>query len=100
MRRPISVKREHPAEPMIRDVSIAAGTNSNTATRWEYFRLFKSSAVLDAEPGFKLVGHRLLVENESVQVESQANALPHLKGKDVTPFGLLPSPRSRPTVRE
>ena len=32
MRRPISVKREHPAEPMILDVSTATGTNSKSAT--------------------------------------------------------------------
>ena len=44
-----------------------------------------------------MVEHRLLVENESVQMASQANALPPLKGKDVTTSGLLPSPRSRPT---
>ena len=56
-----------------------------------------SSAALDAEPGFRMVEHRLLDENESVQVASQANAVPLLKGNDVTPSGLLPSPRSRPT---
>ena len=56
-----------------------------------------SARLLDTEPGFKMVEHRLLVENESVQVASQANALPPLKGKDVTPSCLLPSPRSRPT---
>ena len=39
----------------------------------------------------------LLVENESIQVASQANALPPLKGNNVTPSGLLPSTRSRPT---
>ena len=44
-----------------------------------------------------MVEHRLLVENESVQVASQANALPPLSGKDVTPSGLLLSPRSRLT---
>ena len=44
-----------------------------------------------------MVEHRLLVETESAQVASQANALPPLMGKDVTPSGLLPSPRSRPT---
>ena len=44
-----------------------------------------------------MVEHRLLAEDESVQVASLANALPPLKGKYVTPFGLLPSPRSRPT---
>ena len=97
MRRPISVKREHPADPMIPDVSIATGTNLKSATSYGYFRLFKSSAALDAEPGFRMVEYRLLAENESVQVESQANALPPLKGNDVTPSGLLPSPRSRPT---
>ena len=51
-----------------------------------------SSAALDAEPGFRMVEYRLLAENESVQVASQANALPHLKGNEVTPSGLLPSP--------
>ena len=56
-----------------------------------------SSAALDAEPGFKMVEHRLLVENESVQVAFQANALPPLRGKDVTPSGLPQSTRSRPT---
>ena len=60
-------------------------------------RLFMSSASLDAEPGFKMVVHRLLVENDIVQVASKANALPPLNGKYVTPFGLPPSPRSRPT---
>ena len=44
-----------------------------------------------------MVEHRLLAENESVQVAFQANALPPLKGKDVTLSGLMPSPRSRPT---
>ena len=58
---------------------------------------FKSSAAIDAEPGLKMVEHRLLVENESVHVTSRANALSPLKGKDATPSGLLPSPRSRPT---
>ena len=61
----------------------------------QFENIFVSS--LDAEPGFEMVEYRLLVENESVQVASQANALPHLKGKDVTPSGLLPSHRSRPT---
>ena len=97
MRRPISVKREHPAESMIPNVSTATGTNSKSASSCEYFRLFKSSAALVAEPGFILLEHRLLVENESVQVASQANALPPLKEKDATPSGLLPSPRSRPS---
>ena len=41
-----------------------------------------------------MVEYRLLVENESVQVAPEANALPPLKGKDVTPSGLLSSPRS------
>ena len=97
MRRPISVKLEHPADPMIPDVSTATGTNSKSATSWEYFRLFKSSAAIDVETGFKMVEHRLLTENVSAQMASQANALPPLKGNDVTPSGLLPSPRSRPT---
>ena len=67
---------------MIPDVSTAKDTNSKSATRLEYFRLFRSSAALDAEPGLKMVEHRSLAE-ESVQVASHANALPHLKGKDV-----------------
>ena len=92
---PISVGREHSVVPMIPDVSTATGTNSMSATSWEYFHLFKSSTVLDAEPGFKMVEYRLLAVNESVQVASQANALTPLKIKDVTPSGLLPSPRSR-----
>ena len=54
-------------------------------------------AAVDAELGFKMVEHRLLAENESVQVASLDNVLPPLKGKDATPSGLLPSPRSRPT---
>ena len=53
--------------------------------------------MLDAEPGFRMVEYRLLAENESLQVASQANALPPLKVNDVTPSVLLPSPRSRPT---
>ena len=97
IRRPISYKEDHLTKPMIPDVSTATGTNSKSATSCEYFRLFKSSAALDAEPGFKMVEHSLLVENESVQVASLANALPPLKGKDVTPSVLLPSPRSRTT---
>ena len=32
MRQPMSVKREHAAEPMIPDVSTATGTNSKSAT--------------------------------------------------------------------
>ena len=40
-----------------------------------------SSAAIDAEPGFKMVEHRLLAENESEQVTFQANALAPLKGK-------------------
>ena len=32
---------------------------------------------------FKMVEYRLLVENQSVEVTSQANALAPLKGKDV-----------------
>ena len=47
-----------------------------------------SSAALDAEPGFKMVEYSLLAENESVHVTFLA-LLP-LKGKDVTPSGLLP----------
>ena len=43
-----------------------------------------------------MVEYWLLVGNESVQVASQANALLPLKGKDVTPSGLLSSPRTRP----
>ena len=50
MRRPISVKREHPAEPMIPDVSTTTGTNSKSA-----------------DPGFRMVKYRLLVENESCE---------------------------------
>ena len=65
---------------MTHDVSTATGTNSKSATSWEYFPLFKSSAALDAEPGFKMMEHGLLVENESEQMASQANALPPLKG--------------------
>ena len=42
---PISVKWEHPADPMVHDVSTATGTNSMSATSWEYFCLFKSSAM-------------------------------------------------------
>ena len=38
----------------------------------------------------------LFLEEEE-EVASQANALPPLKGNDVTPSGLQPSPRSRPT---
>ena len=45
---------------------------------------FKSLAELDAKPRFKMVEHRLLVENESVQVASKANDMSHLNGKDVT----------------
>ena len=54
----------------------------------------------DAGPGFKIMEHRLLVENESVQVASQANALPPLKRKDVTPSGLLRCPDQGRLVRE
>ena len=53
MRWPISVRREHPAEPMIPDVSRAIGTNWKSATSWGYFRFFKSSVALDAEPVIK-----------------------------------------------
>ena len=98
MHRLISVKREHPADLMIQDVSTTTGTNSKSATSWEYCCLFKSSAALNVEAGFKMVEHCLLAENESVQVASQANALPPLKGKGITPSGLLPLPQSRPTV--
>ena len=97
MRRPISVRREHPAKPMIPDVSTATGANSKFASNFGYFRLFMSLATLDAEPAFKMVVCRLLAENKSVQMASQANALPPLKGKDVTQSGLLSAPRSRPT---
>ena len=64
MQRTISFRREHPAEPIIPDVSTATGTNSKSATSWLYFRLFTSSAALDAEPGFKMVVYRLLADNE------------------------------------
>ena len=86
---PIKVEREHP------DDSMATEAGSKSATSIEYFRLFKSSVALDAELGLKMVEYRLLAWNESVQVASQANALPPLKEKDVTPTGLLRSPRSR-----
>ena len=82
---------------MISDVSTATVTSSKSATIREYLRLFKSSAAHDVVPGFQVTENRLLVENESVQVASQANTLPPLKGKDVTPSGLLTSPRSRTT---
>ena len=95
MRRPVSVKREHSAEPMIPDVSTAKGTNSKSATSRECFRLIKPSSALDAEPWFIMVEHRLLIEDESVQVASKAYAILPLRGKDVTTSGLLPSPRSR-----
>ena len=96
MRRSTSVKMEHPVDPMIRDDSTANGINSKFISR-EYFRLFKSSTELDAEPGFKIVENRLLAENESVQAASKTNTLPPLKEKVVTPSGLLPSPQSRST---
>ena len=96
-RRPISVRREHPAKPMIPDVSTATGAYSMFATSVGYFRLFMSLAALDAEPAFKMVVCRLLAENKSVQLASQANALPPLNRKDVIQSGLLPAPRSRPT---
>ena len=67
MRRPISVKREHPAEPMILDVLTATETNSKSITSLEYFRLFNYSTAHDAEPGFRMVEYRLLAENESVK---------------------------------
>ena len=76
----ISAKREHPTESMIPDASTATGTNSKSTTSLEYFCLFMSSAALDAEPGFRMMEHRLLAENESVHVAFQANALPPLKG--------------------
>ena len=61
MRRPISVRREHPEEPMIPDDSTATGTNSMFVTSWGYFRLFKFSSALDAEPGFKMVAFICLI---------------------------------------
>ena len=91
MQQPTSVRREHLVEPMIPDVSMATGRNSKSATSFGYFRLFKSSAAFDAEPEFKMVVY------DSVQVASQANTLPPLKGKDVTPSGNLLSNRLRPT---
>ena len=94
MRRPISAKGKHPADPMIPDVSSATGTNSKSATSREYSCLFKCSAELNAEPWFGMVENILQAENELVQVASQANALPPLQGKDVTPSGIQPSPRS------
>ena len=63
MWRPISVKRGHPAEPMIPDVSTATGTNTKAATSREYFRLFKFSAAFDAELAFKMVEYRFLTLN-------------------------------------
>ena len=36
-----------------------------------------------------MVEYRLLTENESVLVASQANALPPLKGNEVTPSGVV-----------
>ena len=96
MQRQISVKREHPADPMIPDVSTATGTNSMSATNLEYFRLFKSCAALDAEPGLKMVENRSLVENESVQVASQANALPPLNISNINmQEGFMKSRRRR-----
>ena len=59
---------------MIPDVSTAIGTNLMSSISWDNFRLFKSSAALDAEQGFKMVVCRLLAENESEQVTSQAKA--------------------------
>ena len=59
-----------------------------------------SSAALDAEPGFKMVEYMLLVHNDSVQVASKANALPPLKGKDVTPSVFCRRPDRGRTVRE
>ena len=76
MWRPILSRREHPAEPMISDVSTATGTNSKHTSNWEYFCLFRTSAANDTENWFKIVVRRLQAENESIQVASQANALP------------------------
>ena len=43
-----------------------------------------------------MVVYRSLAKNESVQMAPQDDAVPPLKGKDVTPSGLLPLPRSKP----
>ena len=88
IRLPILVRREHTAEPMISDVSTATGTNTTSAIFWGYFRLFKFSSALDAEPGFRMVVYRLRAENEWAQLASQANALPPMKLKNVIPSGL------------
>ena len=60
---------EHSADPQVESHKL------------RIFFLFKSSAAIYAEPGFIMVEHRLVAENESVQVASQANALPPLKGR-------------------
>ena len=70
MRQPISVKREHPADQMINDVSTAIGTSTMSDASREYFRILKSSVALDAERGLKIMQYRLLVENESVHAAS------------------------------
>ena len=70
MRRPISVRGEHPAEQMIPDVYTAAGSSSNFPSNWGYFCLFKSSSALDVESGFKMVLYRLLAENMLVPNKS------------------------------
>ena len=64
---------------MIQDISSASEAKSKSATSWEYFILFMSSAALDTELEFKMVEYKLLAENELVQVASQGNALPPLK---------------------
>ena len=47
-------------------------TGAKSASTWEYFRLFKSSAAFHFNPEFKMVVHRMLAENESEKVASQA----------------------------
>ena len=48
MWRPISVRKEHPAQPVLLDVSTATGTSAKSTTSSDYFCLFKSSTALDA----------------------------------------------------
>ena len=77
---------------------MAIGSNLRSLTSPGYLVLFAFSALAAAEP--TLIAASLIELSAKVftHIASQQRALPWLKGKVVTPFGLLPSPRMRPRL--
>ena len=97
IRRPISRRSLLLLVPSTPLVSTATGSNLYLSASPEYFRRLSSSAASAAAPGRRDVLPIAVWQKVSVQVASQQRLLPLLNGNTVSPSGLRPSPRSRPT---